>query len=62
MRYDPESILQQSALDAATVTAFLAENYTSFVSDGAVADLAAVAAYLSDAGGVEDVTGWDQEF
>lgn len=51
MRYDPEAILQQSALDAPTVAAFLAENYPTFISDGAMDDLAAAARYLSDAGG-----------
>jgi len=51
MRYNPEAILQQSALDAPTATAFLAENYTSFIADRAVDDVAAAAGYLSDAGG-----------
>ncbi|KAI8470106.1 MAG: hypothetical protein J3K34DRAFT_266674 [Monoraphidium minutum] len=49
MRYDPEAVLQQSALNAATVAASLGESYPSFTADGAVADVAAAAAYLSDA-------------
>ena len=51
MRYDPEAVLQQASLDAASVAGFLSENYPQFVADGATDDLAAVAAYLSDAGG-----------
>lgn len=51
MRYDPESILQQSSLDASTITSFLSENYVSFIANDRVDDVAKVAAYLSDAGG-----------
>ena len=60
MRYDPEAVLQQASLDAASVVGFLSENYPQFIADAAVDDLAAVAAYLSDAGGegLEPLARW----
>lgn len=51
LRIDPESIVQGSALEALQVTAFLAENYPHFFADDATEEVAAAAAYLSDAGG-----------
>lgn len=50
-KYRAEDIVQQSALDAGSVAAFLHENYPNFVELGAAEDVAASAAYLSDAGG-----------
>lgn len=50
MRYDPEDLLARSGLDAPGAAAFLLENYTDFIDEGAIDDAAAAAAYLSDAG------------
>ena len=50
MKYDPEDLLSRSGLDAPGAAAFLLENYTDFIDEGAIDDAAAAAAYLSDAG------------
>ncbi len=52
MKYDPEGLLTQSALEPAGAAAFLHENYLQFVDEEAIDDVAAAAAYLSDAGEV----------
>lgn len=49
LRYDPEGILQQSGMDAMPVASFLHENYTEFIEQDAMEDVAEAAAYLSDA-------------
>ena len=51
MRYDPEDLLHRSGLGALGAASFLHENYTSFVAEEAIDDVATCAAYLSDAGG-----------
>ena len=50
MRYSPEALLNQAALDASSVAGFLHENYTEFFGAAAADDAAAAAGYLSDAG------------
>jgi hypothetical protein len=49
LRYNPEAILAQSGMEALPVAAFLHENYTEFIEQEAMEDVAAAAGYLSDA-------------
>ncbi len=49
LRYDPEGIMQQSGMDALPVASFLHENYTEFIEQDAMDDVAQAAAYISDA-------------
>ena len=51
MRYDPEDLLHRSGMDSLGAMSFLHENYTSFIDEEAMEDVARCAAHLSDAGG-----------
>lgn len=50
MAFEPEPVLMQSGLEAASVSGFLHENMLHFIDDSAIEDAAGALDYLSTTG------------